>query len=343
MWAQQLVIDKGSAGIRLDLYLARQFITETPPSQGLSRAALQKLIADGQVTLNGVAVKASTRVKLNDRVDIHTLPPRESKLVSEQLPLNILYEDPDCIVINKAPGVVVHPAGGQLTGTLVNALLHHCPDLAGIGGERRPGIVHRLDKDTSGVMIVAKNSVALQNLLAQFKNRTVEKDYVALVWGKVVSEKGIIDRPIGRHRSDRKRMSSVHFLNKSRKAITEWRVEERFALGSDANFSDWVTLLRLLPRTGRTHQIRVHLADLGYPLVGDKVYGRRRKIGKTGSAITAVIGEFSRQALHAEKLAIDHVRTGRRMTFSAPLPGDLKDLLDRLRTRRRSRCSGSQD
>lgn len=333
MWARQLLIDKGSAGMRLDLYLAKQIITEAVPSRGVSRAAIQKLIAAGQVTLNGTAVKASTRLKLNDRVDIRTLPPRESKLMSEELPLDILYEDADCIVINKAPGVVVHPAGGQLTGTLVNALLHHCPDLAGIGGERRPGIVHRLDKDTSGVIIVAKNSFALQNLLAQFKNRTVEKEYVALVWGKLEPVKGIIDRPVGRHRSDRKRMSSVHFLNKSRQAITEWRVEERFALGLPANSYSGVTLLRLRPRTGRTHQIRVHLADLGYPLVGDKVYGRKRKSGKTRSSTTPVVGEFARQALHAEKLAIDHVRTDRRMTFSAPLPRDLQDLLGQLRTR----------
>ena len=329
MSAQQLVIDGRSVGMRLDLYLTRHLIAETPWSQ-LSRGAIQKLIAEGQITLNGVPAKASARVKFNDRVNIQPLPPRESRLRSEELPLEILYEDPDCIVINKAPGIVVHPAAGQITGTLVNALLHHCPELDGIGGERRPGIVHRLDKDTSGVMIVAKNGMALQNLVEQFKNRTVQKEYVALVWGKMELEKGTIERPIGRHRSDRKRMSSVHFLDKRREAVTEWRVEERFAFGAVGNTRRWLTLLRLRPRTGRTHQIRVHLADLGYPLVGDRVYGRKRKSGMTKPIVPAV-DEFPRQALHAKKLAIDHVRTGQRMDFCAPLPKDLQDLLGFLR------------
>jgi 23S rRNA pseudouridine1911/1915/1917 synthase len=326
MSAQQLVIDGPSAGMRLDLYLTRHLLAETPWSR-LSRGAIQKLIAEGQITLNGVPAKASTRVKFNDRVNVQPLPPCESRLRAEDLPLQILYEDPDCIVINKAPGIVVHPAAGQVAGTLVNALLHHCPELDGIGGERRPGIVHRLDKDTSGVMIVAKNGMALQNLVAQFKNRTVQKEYVALVWGKLEPAKGIIDRPIGRHRSDRKRMSSVHFLHKRREAVTEWRVEERFAFDAVANTRRWLTLLRLRPRTGRTHQIRVHLADLGYPLVGDRVYGRKRKSGMTKPPIAPALDEFPRQALHAEKLVIDHVRTGRRMEFCAPLPKDLQDLL----------------
>jgi 23S rRNA pseudouridine1911/1915/1917 synthase len=332
MSAQQLVIDGRSAGMRLDLYLAHH-LAEIPSR--LSRGAIQKLIAEGQITLNGVPAKASTRVKFNDRVNIQPVPPRESRLRSEELPLEILYEDHDCIVINKAPGIVVHPAAGQTTGTLVNALLHHCPELDGIGGERRPGIVHRLDKDTSGVMIVAKNSMALQNLVAQFKNRTVQKEYVALVWGTLEPEKGIIDRPIGRHRSDRKRMSSVHFLHKRREAVTEWRVQERFALNA-ANTRRWLTLLRLQPRTGRTHQIRVHLADLGYPLVGDRVYGRKRIGGMTKPPIVPAVDEFPRQALHAEKLVIDHVRTGQRIDFCAPLAKDLQDLLGFLRAVRDS-------
>jgi len=330
MSAQQLVIDGRSVGMRLDLYLARHSITVAPWS-GLSRAGIQKLIAEGQITLNGVPAKASTRVKFNDCVTIKPLAPRESKLRSEPLPLEILYEDQDCIVINKTPGIVVHPAAGQLSGTLVNALLHHCPALEGIGGERRPGIVHRLDKDTSGVMVVAKNSMALQNLVTQFKNRTVQKEYVALVWGKVEPAKGIIDRPIGRHRSDRKRMSSVHFLRKHREAITEWSVEERLALDGPANTRHWFTLLKIRPRTGRTHQIRVHLADLGFPLVGDRVYGRKRKSVTTKLPSTSTIDRFSRQALHAERLAIDHVRTGHRLEFYAPLPKDLYDLLGFLR------------
>jgi 23S rRNA pseudouridine1911/1915/1917 synthase len=330
MSAQQLVIDGLSAGMRLDLYLTRYLLAEIPWSR-LSRAAIQKLIAKGQITLNGVPTKASARVKFNDRVNIQPLPPCESRLRSEALPLEILYEDPDCIVINKAPGIVVHPAGGQITGTLVNALLHHYPELDGIGGERRPGIVHRLDKDTSGVMIVAKNGMALQNLVAQFKKRTVQKEYVALVWGKVEAGRGIIDRPIGRHRSDRKRMSSVHFLHKRREAVTEWHVEERFEFDVGAQARRWLTLLSLRPRTGRTHQIRVHLADMGYPLVGDRIYGRKRKGGMTKPPIVPALDAFPRQALHAEKLMIDHVRTGQRMEFCAPLPNDLQDLLNFLR------------
>jgi 23S rRNA pseudouridine1911/1915/1917 synthase len=335
MSTQQLVIDGRSAGMRLDLYLTRHLSAETPWS-GLSRGAIQKLIAEGKIALNGIPAKASTRVKFNDRVTIRPLLPRESRLRAEELPLEILYEDPDCIVISKASGIVVHPAAGQVTGTLVNALLHHCPELDGIGGERRPGIVHRLDKDTSGVMIIAKNGMALQNLVAQFKNRTVQKEYVALVWGKVEPEKGIIDRPIGRHRSDRKRMSSVHFLHKRREAVTEWRVKERFALDAVAGNRRWVTLLSLRPRTGRTHQIRVHLADLGYPLVGDKVYGRKRKRAMAKAPVVPALDEFPRQALHAEKLVVDHVRTGQRMDFCAPLPKDLQDLLRFLRAERDS-------
>jgi 23S rRNA pseudouridine1911/1915/1917 synthase len=336
MSAQQLVIDGRSAGMRLDLYLTRHLSAETPWS-GFSRGAIQKLIAEGKITLNGIPAKASTRVKFNDRVAIRPLLARESRLRAEELPLEILYEDPDCIVINKAPGIVVHPAAGRVSGTLVNALLHHCPELDGIGGERRPGIVHRLDKDTSGVMIIAKNGMALQNLVAQFKNRTVQKEYVALVWGKIEPEKGIIDRPIGRHRSDRKRMSSVHFLHKRREAVTEWRVEERFAFNAGADARRWVTLLSLRPRTGRTHQIRVHLADLGYPLVGDRVYGRKRKSTMTKAPMVPALDQFPRQALHAEKLTINHVRTGQRMDFCAPLPKDLQDLLGFLRMGLRSR------
>ena len=327
MSAQRLLIDERSTGARLDLYLTRHFLADPYPSSIFSRSEIQRLIGEGQVTVNGGPAKASTRLKLNDCIDIRPLPPRESTLKSEALPVDIIYEDAECIVINKAPGMVVHPAAGQSHGTLVNALLHHCPNLEGIGGERRPGIVHRLDKDTSGVMIVAKTMSAFHSLVAQFKNRTVQKEYVALVWGKTETEKGIIDRPVGRHRSDRKRMSSLHFLTKSRAAVTEWSVEERFTLNSSYNSRNWLTLLRLRPRTGRTHQIRVHLADLGYPLVGDGVYGRKgNKTAKSASS-DPIVDAFPRQALHAERLTVDHVRTGKRVEFYAPLADDLRELL----------------
>jgi len=324
----QLNIDASSAGLRLDLYLARHLVFDEPTASRPTRSEIQRLIGAGQITLNGAATKPGARLKAHDRVDVRALPPRESALRPEALPLDVLFEDADCIVVNKAPGVVVHPAAGQATGTLVNALLHHCPQLVGIGGERRPGIVHRLDKDTSGVMIVAKNADAFQRLVGQFSARSVDKEYIALVWGKVVADKGIIDRAIGRHRADRKRMSSLHSLDKKREAVTEWRVEQRFALPAGANSLRWLTLLRLRPRTGRTHQLRVHLADKGFPLVGDPLYGRKRNASRATFVPDAVVDGFPRQALHAERLAIDAVRGERRMEFIAPLPEDLRSLLE---------------
>jgi 23S rRNA pseudouridine1911/1915/1917 synthase len=247
--------------------------------------------------------------------------------------LDILYEDADCVVVNKAPGIVVHPAAGRSSGTLVNALLHHCADLAGVGGERRPGIVHRLDKDTSGVMIVAKNMPAFHQLVAQFKNRTVEKEYIALVWGGMKVDRGTIDRAIGRHRSDRKRMSSLHMGGRAREAITEWWVEERFAFDHHSAPLRAVTLLRLRPRTGRTHQLRVHLADMGNPVIGDKVYGRKRNGNAAKLVGDQIIDSFPRQALHAEKLTLVIGQNLRRMQFVAPLPNDLQNLLLCLRGR----------
>lgn len=326
---RRLVIDVGSAGSRLDLFLANHFKPEKVSEAGLSRAEIQRLIGAGQITLNGVKAKASVRVRSNDQVDIRLMPARDTTLGAEALPLEILHEDGDCIVINKAPGVSVHPGAGHWSGTLVNALLYHCPDIEGIGGVRRPGIVHRLDKDTSGVMIVAKNMFAYRTLVLQFKNRTVEKEYVALAWGKVMPDQGVIDRPIGRHRSDRKKMSSTHFSQRSRQALTEWTVEQRFALAG-ANSRPGLSLLRLRPRTGRTHQLRVHLADSGYPLVGDPVYGKQRE-GAAMAVIDPVLKSFPRQALHAETLVVSHVRTAERTKFTAPLPDDFRRLLTQLR------------
>jgi 23S rRNA pseudouridine1911/1915/1917 synthase len=225
--------------------------------------------------------------------------------------------------------MVVHPAAGISTGTLVNALLHHCPRLAGIGGEKRPGIVHRLDKDTSGAMIVAKTSLALENLGRQFSERRVGKEYLALVWGAMAADWGTNDRPIGRHRSDRKKMSSLHASSRQRTAVTEWRVEFRFAV--DGTKSGWVSLLRLKPRTGRTHQIRVHLADMKHPLVGDRVYGRNFLKGETRNNKELMgLQRFTRHALHAEKLIFEHPRSGERMEFAAPLPDDMRELIEQL-------------
>jgi len=332
MVAKQLVIDQNSAGVRLDLFLTRHLTAGVESRFGTSRAGVQRLITEGHITLNGAMTKPSARLKPNDRIHIAPLPPRETQLRAEPLPLNILYENTDCIVINKSPGIVVHPAAGRSSGTLVNALLYHCPNMAGVGGERRPGIVHRLDKDTSGVMVVAKNMSAYLQLVAQFKNRTVHKEYLALVWGMIKSDKGIVDRAIGRHRSDRKRMSSLHIARSAREAITEWCVEERFPMNPKSYPLAAMTLLRLRPRTGRTHQLRVHLADMGHPLIGDKVYGRKRR------AVTRLprdpqIDLFPRQALHAEKLSFELGWPARPMEFTAPLPDDFSDLLNQLRGR----------
>ena len=315
--------------MRLDVFLAGRF-ADAGLERPFSRAEIQRLIAEGLITLNGATAKSSAKVKTNDRIDIQTLPPRESTLMAQALPLDILYEDGDCLVINKAPGMVVHPAAGQANGTLVNALLHHCEDLIGIGGERRPGIVHRLDKDTSGVMIVAKNMLAFHHLVGQFKNRQVRKEYLALTWGKIEPAVGRIDRPIGRHRSDRKRMSSRNIGNRSRAALTEWQLLECFAL-AQAKSPSSVSLVRLRPFTGRTHQLRVHCADMGFPLIGDKLYGKGRRSAARQSAEDQLLDEFPRQALHAEKLVINQVRSGKPMEFQAPLAKDMEELLNTLR------------
>lgn len=328
---QRLRVDEDAAGKRLDVFLAGHFTVTNHADERLSRSEIQRLIGEGQITLNGVKAKASARVRWNDQIAIDLLPPRDTTVHAEDLPLEILYEDGDCIVINKAPGMTVHPAAGHWSGTLVNALLHHCPDLSSIGGIRRPGIVHRLDKDTSGVMIVAKNMAAYQDLVIQFKRRVVEKEYLALAWGNVLPDEGVIDRPIGRHRSDRKRMSSVYFLKGSRPASTAWSVEQRFALERSTATTACITLLRLRPRTGRTHQIRVHFADFGHALVGDKIYNAKRTaVPKTWTG-DSVVASFPRQALHAEKLIIQHPRRGRTMTFIAPMAGDFRTLLNHLR------------
>ncbi|OGQ83567.1 MAG: hypothetical protein A3F90_00135 [Deltaproteobacteria bacterium RIFCSPLOWO2_12_FULL_60_19] len=318
--------------MRLDLFLARYFPAPSPVA-GWSRAAIQKMIAHGSITLNGGKVKPSARLRARDRVEIRSLPAKETSLAPEPLALEIIYEDESCIVLNKPAGLVVHPAAGLRTGTLVNALLHHCPDLLGIGGERRPGIVHRLDKETSGVMVVAKHGQAFQSLARQFKERQVRKEYVALVWGRVARERGVVARPIGRHRSDRKKMSSLRIGARSREAATGWRVAERFAVGAPRDRFAWVTLLRLTPLSGRTHQIRVHLADEGYPVVGDRVYGPKPRSLTTLRAEDSLLRDFPRQALHAERLGFGHPRTGAAMEFYAPLPADMQNLLAWLQAR----------
>jgi 23S rRNA pseudouridine1911/1915/1917 synthase len=323
-------VSSTEAGLRLDSYLARRLGSEMP-SAGFSRAEAQRLINDGRVSVNGRQAKASARLKPNDTIRIQTIPLRDSSLLPEDITLDILYEDEHFIVVNKAAGMLVHPTAARTSGTLVNALLHHCPDLGGIGGERRPGIVHRLDQDTSGVIVVAKTQAAFQDLARQFKERCVKKEYVALVWGKMPDTAGVVDRRIGRHRSDRKRMSSQYSLAKSREAITQWRVEQIFKI-ADKTAVIWISLLRLKPETGRTHQLRVHLTDLGYPIVGDRIYCHKRSREDRKNQDLQFLHALPRHALHAAKLAFLHPASQREMSFQAPLPGDMRDLLSILET-----------
>jgi 23S rRNA pseudouridine1911/1915/1917 synthase len=253
-----------------------------------------------------------------------TIPAAEPlSLKPEALPLSILFEDPSIIVINKPAGMVVHPAAGNLSGTLVNALLYHCKDLSGINGVIRPGIVHRLDKDTSGIMVVAKEDQSYHHLSRQFKNRTVQKVYLAIAYGQFDRDEGIIDAAIGRHPSERKRMSTR--AKKGRAAVTRWRVVEQLR-----GFS----LLEILPQTGRTHQIRVHLTSIGHPILGDPVYGRKNKEGAIQDPLLKeCVKRMGRQALHARRLGFIHPRNGERVEFVAPIPDDMKEVLECLSSR----------
>ncbi len=306
-------------GTRID-----QFLSKTDLK--LSRSQAKKLTEGGSILLNQRRTKPSAHLKAGDMVS-GTLPKPESLLLKpEPLPLAVLYEDPSIIVIDKPPGMVVHPAYGNPSGTLVNALLYHCKDLAGINGVLRPGIVHRLDKDTSGVMVVAKDDEAYHELTKQFKNRTVEKVYLAIAYGQFAKEEGVVDSAIGRHPSERKRMSTR--TKRGRIAITRWKVVERL---------NGFTLLEIFPQTGRTHQIRVHLSSMGHPILGDPLYGRK---GRPGTIHDPVLKEYvrrmNRQALHAQRLGISHPRTGEKIQFVSPLPQDMREVLEWLRSQRAS-------
>ncbi len=290
---------------RIDKYLARHL-------SDLSRTAIQRLIDAGEVTVNGAVPKPADDVAPGDEIVVRVPPPEPTTLVPQELPLDVLYEDGDIIVVNKTAGRVVHPGAGHPDKTLVNAILAHCPDLTGVGGELRPGIVHRLDKDTSGVLVVAKHDQAIRHLQRQFKHRTVEKTYVALLIGDLEDREGFIEAPVGRHPVRRKRMAVIP---EGKTARTRWTVVERFR---DAKGRPY-TLVEVGLLTGRTHQIRVHFSWMDYPLVGDATYGHRR------DPLDA-----PRQFLHARDLTLTHPVLEERMTFSAPLPTDLRRVLDAL-------------
>lgn len=299
------VLPPEEAGERLDRALAARF-------PQLSRAQLQRLIRSGAITVNDAVVRPAYRLTPGDRITVTF--PEEPTVRPESLPLDVVYEDEYLLVVNKPAGMVVHPAARVVSGTLVNALLAHCPQVADVGGPDRAGIVHRLDRETSGLIVVAKNPETHASLQRQFKRRLVRKTYVALVEGQVSPREGIIEVPIGRDPKDRTRMA---VSRTGRPAITQYRVVEVFPQ---------YTLLEVRPHTGRTHQIRVHLAWLGYPVVGDRVYGRRRQ---------TLLPD--RHFLHARELAFTHPVTGEKLTLSAPLPPELTALLNQLRREKGAR------
>jgi 23S rRNA pseudouridine1911/1915/1917 synthase len=303
----QLTVDPDHDGLRLDRVLTNEIA-------GYSRSQIQRLIDDGHVALSRVAaVKSNTAVRTGDVIAVRLPEAVAPQPAAEDLPLEILYQDTDLVVVNKPAGMVVHPAAGHDSGTLVNALLHHVSDLSGIGGERRPGIVHRLDKGTSGVMVIAKHDTAHHELSRQFHDREVEKQYVALVWG-LVQQRKRIEVPIGRDPVHREKVSAR--ARRARSAVTRvtW-----------ARHVPGLSLLRVAIATGRTHQIRVHLSHIGHPIVGDALYGGvHRRVAHQLRAVQ----QLTRPFLHAERLAIRQPRTGEPLVFEAPLPEDLRSVLD---------------
>ncbi|MCM3040442.1 RluA family pseudouridine synthase [Paenibacillus motobuensis] len=289
---------------RIDKFVKEQLGEE------YSRSAIQLWIEDGHILVNGESVKANYKVNTGDQVTL-TIPEAESaEIIPEDIPLDVYYEDADVIVVNKPRGMVVHPAPGHSSGTLVNALMFHCKDLSGINGEIRPGIVHRIDKDTSGLLMAAKNDKAHASLAAQLKEHSVTRKYYALVHGNLSHDQGTVDAPIGRDPHDRKMYTVIE--KNSKQAVTHFHVVERFG--------DY-TLVELKLETGRTHQIRVHMKFIGHPLVGDPMYGRSKGIKMDG------------QALHAAVLGFIHPSSGQYIEFTAPIPNDMEMLLQSLRSR----------
>ncbi|ETW96388.1 RluA family pseudouridine synthase [Candidatus Entotheonella palauensis] len=315
--AYTLDIPDSAEGTRLDKFLA-----ESLPE--FSRTQIQRLIDEGQVELSFSLSRgkptARYRVRSGERIHLAVPPPKPTDLSPEDIPLDIMYEDDSLVVVNKPPGMVVHPAPGHDRGTLVNALLHHCQSLSGIGGEERPGIVHRLDKDTSGLLLVAKHDRSHRHLSGQLRDRTLSRRYLALVQGRLPAERGTIDAPIGRHPQHRQKMA-VADAN-GRDARTHYQVLETWGV---------LSLLQLSLETGRTHQIRVHLAHISRPVIGDPVYGTKAVSLPRHPAVERWLRTFPRQALHACELQFEHPETGETMTFSAPMPNDLAELIARIR------------
>lgn len=305
-----------ASGERLDRFLSETAVCGT-------RSQVQRLIAAGRVRVNGKLVKGGTALRTGDQVEVEPATDDDpTPAGAEDIPLAILFEDDDLLVIDKQVGLVVHPAAGHRQGTLVNALLHHWRGLPQGLDPHRAGIVHRLDRDTSGVLVVGKSAEVVMDLGSQFRSRSVSKEYVAVVWRCPRERTGVIDKPIGRHPTQRKRMA---IRDSGRAAVTRYETSECFGD---------LAVVHAHPETGRTHQIRVHLASLGHPLLGDRVYGRKRTVDD------ALLRDFPRQALHAARLELEHPRSRERIVFEAPLPADLRALLEHLRKRARTRNSG---
>lgn len=303
-----LFLQVETTGDRLDRWLSNQL-------PDFSRSRLQQLIEQGNVQVNGnVCTSKKAMVKVGDRIQIEIPPAQPLELLAEEIPLDILYEDDSLLIINKPAGLVVHPAPGHNDGTLVNALLAHCPNLPGIGGVQRPGIVHRLDKDTTGAIAIALTEQAQRHLQAQLKAKTARREYLGIVYGATKTSSGTIALPIGRHPIDRKKMAIVPIEKGGRSAVTRWEVKER--LGN-------YTLMHFQLETGRTHQIRVHAAHIGHPIVGDPVYSSGRSVGVN----------LSGQALHAWRLTLQHPVSGEWIEVTAPPPPEFTTLLEVLRRR----------
>ena len=309
-------VGQAQGGMRLDALVATQI-------EHCSRSFAATLIRQGNITVDGAAKKAGYPVKVAETVSGTITPPDVPSFLPEVIPLDILYEDAELLVVNKSPGMVVHPSPGHSQGTLVNALMHHCPDLSGISGSLRPGIVHRLDKDTSGAMVVAKTSRTMHHLAAQFKHREIYKHYLAMVYGIPETDSGTIDLPIGRHPVDRKKMSVN--TRTPRSALTLWRIKETFK---------GACLLELDIRTGRTHQIRVHCLAMGHPVIGDAVYanrGEKKRLAAKSEMMGRAVKHLDRQMLHAWRIAFNHPVTGTRLKVEAPVPKDLHALMARFK------------
>lgn len=300
---KEIIVEQSEEKNRLDSYIASKDLE-------LSRSMIKKLLEDGKITVNGEITKASYKVQLNDKIEIDIEKPKEVKLEAQEIPLDVIYEDNDILVVNKQKGLVVHPGNGNLDGTLANAVMAHCKDsLSGIGGELRPGIVHRLDKDTSGLLIIAKNDKAHIKMSEQIKDRKVKKTYIALVRGIISENEATINMPIGRSTRDRKKMAVT---KNGKEAITHFKVLNRFTTNKAS-----YTLLEVKIDTGRTHQIRVHMAEIGHPVIGDTVYSN-------GKNEFGVVG----QCLHAEKLEFTHPITEKKMKLEAPLPEYFQNIIN---------------